>query len=132
MSLITPPKKIAERAQSTDGGMAGERAKLPIRSLIAYGEFLFRYRNIGFPLLAILLLAVFEPGRSRDIYREILVDMIGFAIAAAGQAIHIATLGTVWIRRGGHNNRPHADQLLTGGWYAHCRNPIYIGNLLII
>jgi protein-S-isoprenylcysteine O-methyltransferase Ste14/O-antigen ligase len=82
--------------------------------------------------MAILLLVAFEPGRSRTIGHEILTDLIGFALAAVGQAIHIATLGTAWIRRGGHNNRIYADRLLTSGWYAHCRNPIYVGNLLVI
>src|SRR4051794_1128367 len=106
--------------------------KFPAQFLITYGEFLFRYRNIGFPIVTILLLAAFEPGRSRTSYHEILTDLIGFALAAVGQAIHIATLGTAWIRRGGHNNQIHADRLITNGWYAHCRNPIYIGNFLVV
>ena len=37
---------------------------------IIYGEFLFRYRNIGFPIVAILLLVAFEPGRSRSAGHE--------------------------------------------------------------
>ena len=79
-----------------------------------------------------MLFAAFEPGRSRSVYHEILTDLIGFALAALGQAIHIATLGTAWIRRGGHNSKIHADRLITSGWYAHCRNPIYIGNFLVV
>ncbi len=121
-----------ERGQPIESSVLFATKKFPNQLLIAYGELLFRYRNIGFPIIAIALLAAFEPGRSRTTSREVLIDLIGLALAGAGQVIHVATLGTAWIRRGGHNNKVHADQLVTSGWYKHCRNPIYIGNLLIV
>ena len=129
---IIPLKENSERVQPIDSSIVVVREKFPTQFLIAYGNLLFRYRNIGFPIIAILLFAAFEPGRSRSVYHEILTDLIGFALAALGQAIHIATLSTAWIRRGGRDSKIHADRLITSGWYAHCRNPIYIGNFLVV
>ena len=129
---IIPLKENSERVQPIDSSIVVVREKFPTQFLIAYGNLLFRYRNIGFPIIAILLFAAFEPGRSRSVYHEILTDLIGFALAAFGQAIHIATLSTAWIRRGGRDSKIHADRLITSGWYAHCRNPIYIGNFLVV
>jgi hypothetical protein len=34
----------------------------------------------------------------------------------------------VYIQRGGKNRRPHADDLVTDGFFSVCRNPLYIGN----
>jgi protein-S-isoprenylcysteine O-methyltransferase Ste14 len=132
MDPVLPLKEIMERGQPIESSVIVVRDKSSNQFLISYGELLFRYRNIGFPIIAVLLLVAFEPGRSKTTYREILTDLIGFMLAGAGQVIHITTLGTAWIRRGGHNKEIHADRLIMSGWYTHCRNPIYIGNLLVV
>ncbi len=132
MDPILPLKETTVRVQPLESSVVIVRESFSTQFLIAYGKLLFRYRNIGFPIIAISLLMTFEPGRSKTTYHEILTDLLGFALAGAGQVIHIATLGAAWIRRGGHDNKIDADQLITSGGYTHCRNPIYVGNLLII
>ena len=41
-------------------------------------------------------------------------------------------LGLVYITRGGQNRQVWANSLVDGGMFAHSRNPLYVGNLLII
>jgi len=38
----------------------------------------------------------------------------------------------VYIMRGGRNRRVYAEELVTTGIFAHCRNPLYVGNILIL
>ncbi len=42
------------------------------------------------------------------------------------------TIGLVYIQRGGKNRRIHASKLVTEGIYSVCRNPMYLGNLLLL
>ena len=42
------------------------------------------------------------------------------------------TIGLVYIIRGGKNRRVYAKDLVTEGVYAHSRNPMYVGNVLIL
>ena len=41
-------------------------------------------------------------------------------------------VGFAYIKRGGKNRRIYADDLVTEGVYAHVRNPMYVGNFLIL
>jgi protein-S-isoprenylcysteine O-methyltransferase Ste14 len=96
--------------------------------MIAVGNFLFRYRNALFPLSCALLLL---PGR--PLFSDPMAAAgIGFAIAACGQCIRAATIGLRYIVRGGRGGRVYADDLITEGLYALCRNPMYVGNILIV
>lgn len=54
------------------------------------------------------------------------------AIAAAGIALDLAAMATM--RRARTNILPHrgADRLVTGGVFALSRNPIYLGNTLLL
>lgn len=56
----------------------------------------------------------------------------GIVVALIGQSIRIGTIGIDYIIRGGKNRRIYAEGLVTSGVYAHCRNPMYVGNLLIV
>jgi hypothetical protein len=38
----------------------------------------------------------------------------------------------VYIIRGGKDRRVYAEDLVTTGIFAHCRNPLYVGNILIL
>lgn len=101
---------------------------MPGRAFIALGNFLFRVRNGLFPLLVPLVLL---PGRplAAEPLRAVLA---GLLIAATGQLVRVATIGLRYIIRGGRNRRIYAEDLVTEGLYAHSRNPMYVGNLLIM
>lgn len=92
----------------------------------ALGNLLFRRRNILFPLL---LLAVFAAFPCRPAGAAPALAAIGFVVLALGQGLRVVTIGLDYIRRGGRNGRIHADRLVTGGVFAHCRNPMYTGNI---
>src|SRR5581483_667841 len=60
------------------------------------------------------------------------LDGLGLVVALTGQGLRAAVIGYAYIKRGGVNKRIHADQLVTEGLFAHARNPLYVGNLLIL
>jgi protein-S-isoprenylcysteine O-methyltransferase Ste14 len=96
--------------------------------LTAAGNFLFRYRNSLFPFACVLL---FLPGP--DLFADPLqAAAIGAVIAALGQLVRAATIGLRYVVRGGRGRRVYAEDLVTEGIYAHTRNPMYVGNLLIV
>ncbi|MBC7945761.1 MAG: isoprenylcysteine carboxylmethyltransferase family protein [Burkholderiales bacterium] len=97
-------------------------------TLVDVGNALFRWRNTLFPFACAL---VFLPGP------RVFADPIdalapGAAIAFLGQLVRSMTIGLRYIIRGGRNRRVYAEDLVTEGLYAHTRNPMYIGNLLIL
>lgn len=101
--------------------------------LVAYGNFLFRYRNSLFFVVLVALFAVFRPVAPRGSARlDEWLDLAGIAVSAFGQALRAAVIGFAYIKRGGVNKRIHADRLVTEGFFAHARNPLYDGNLLIL
>ena len=94
----------------------------------ALGSFLFHYREALFPFAC---LAVWLPGPRIFPYPLTAVG-VGLVIAVIGQLLRIATIGLEYIVRGGKNRRVYAEDLVTSGVYAHCRNPMYVGNMLIL
>jgi Phospholipid methyltransferase len=60
------------------------------------------------------------------------IDGAGFALSLAGQLLRVLVIGLVYITRGGQNRQIWANALVDRGIFAHCRNPLYLGNLLII
>jgi protein-S-isoprenylcysteine O-methyltransferase Ste14 len=100
---------------------------------IRYGNFLFKYRNVVFPLVLFILLFGFYPVQPMGNTNYSLgMDLFGFFISAMGEGIRIAVIGLAYIKRGGVNKRVYADTLVVEGIFAHCRNPLYLGNLLIL
>ena len=96
--------------------------------MVSLGNFFFRYRNGLFPLVYLLLLPRSAP--LLPSFRLALV--LGTAIALTGQLLRAVTMGLNHIRRSGKDRRVHATGLVQGGMYAHSRNPLYAGNLLIL
>ena len=97
-------------------------------SLVAVGNWLFRARNLLFPIaLALALL----PGPTL-FESPIRAIAAGACLATLGQAIRVCTIGLRYIIRGGRNRRVYAEDLVTDGVFAHTRNPMYVGNLLIL
>jgi len=96
--------------------------------MIAIGNFLFHFRNLLFPLFYV---ALFIP--SLGIFQSYKVAaLVGFAVCLVGQGIRILTIGLTYIIRGGSKRRIYAKDLVTTGMFAHCRNPLYIGNILVL
>jgi protein-S-isoprenylcysteine O-methyltransferase Ste14 len=96
--------------------------------MIKVGNFLFHYRNALFPLVYALL--VFKSPPVLADYGLALI--IGFMVACAGQLLRALTIGLEYIVRGGKNRRVYARNLVQGGLFAHCRNPLYLGNFIIL
>ena len=96
--------------------------------MVTLGNFLFRNRNGIFPLFYLML---FIP--SSEVFPNPVTAMIiGFSVTILGQLIRVITIGLVYIIRGGKDRRVYAEDLVTTGIFAHCRNPLYVGNILIL
>lgn len=96
--------------------------------MVQLGNFLFHYRNGLFPLAFLLLL-----WKGRPIFQDdLLAAAVGFSVAMAGQILRAATVGLAYIIRGGKKRQVYAESLVTEGLFSHCRNPLYVGNLLIL
>jgi protein-S-isoprenylcysteine O-methyltransferase Ste14 len=102
-------------------------------SFVRFGNFIFRFRNVLFPAVLLALFLAFRPhypGGSERL--DYLLDVVGLVIAASGQMLRILVIGSVYIIRGGRNRRVYAEDLVTEGFFAHSRNPLYLGNLLVL
>lgn len=101
--------------------------------LVGWGNVLFKLRDGLFPAVLVLLVVLSKPvwpgGSQRA---DDLLDLAGILIALAGQVLRAAVVGTVYIIRGGKDRKVYAEGLVTGGFFAHCRNPLYVGNVLIL
>ena len=100
---------------------------------IAVGQWFFRYRNALFPVLftacPLLLLRPRVMCDSPTIDHLLVVS--GVVIALVGEGVRLFTIGLDYIDRGGKNKQVWASRLVQTGMYAHTRNPMYLGNLLI-
>ncbi len=99
----------------------------------ALGHFVFRYRDYLAPVALALIVAcarssdfVVHPRATR------LLDVVGTGLLVAGLLIRIAVAGYGVVRRSGRDRRISASRLVTGGLYAHARNPLYVANVMIL
>lgn len=101
--------------------------------MISYGNFLFRHRNWVFPLVLVALFVGFPPVPAGGTPRaDAWLDAVGIAIVVAGLVVRGAVVGLAYIKRGGLQKKVYAADLVTDGMFAHCRNPLYVGNLLMV
>jgi len=99
--------------------------------MVKIGNFVFKYRNLLFPLLFFSLVFSVKPSlgsKSLENARYV----IGVMVALTGQTVRALTIGLAYIKRGGKNRKIYAKELVKEGIFAHCRNPLYLGNILII
>lgn len=121
-----------ENSNSTNQASPEVDRSLLSRFLTTSGNFFFRARDGLFPIIFVGLAIVTRPGEfSGNPTLGRIVIGIGFATALAGQCFRLAVIGFAYIQRGGKDGRIHADDLVIRGFYAHCRNPMYVGNFLI-
>lgn len=100
--------------------------------MIAIGRLFFRVRNALFPIVFILIAAASRPqpfgGNTR---LDAWSDALGLCIALAGQTLRAIVIGLAYIRRGGKDKKIYAETLVQDGFFAHSRNPLYVGNMLV-
>ena len=97
------------------------------------GRFVFRYRDY-LAVVAVLATIVLMPPVAflhRD-RLDLALDGVGLAVALTGQALRAVVIGLAYIKRGGRNKEITADRLVCEGVFAHSRNPLYLGNFLIV
>lgn len=97
------------------------------------GDFLFKYRNAVFPVVLIALFVSF-PTADQYLGKEMIEewkDVVAVAIALSGLTLRAAVIGYAYIKRGGLNKKVYAEDLVTRGFFELCRNPLYLGNILI-
>jgi len=101
--------------------------------VIRVGQLIFRFRDYLFPLALVVTAAVTEPVLPLGSERvDHWLDSMGLVVALLGQGCRLLAVGSVHnIRRSGRNKQFTADDLIQGGFFAHTRNPLYLGNLLI-
>ncbi len=96
-----------------------------------WGNFLFHTRNVLFPVLIAIVLFLWPPVAIDNVPGVYLMAM-GFAMIIVGQGLRILAIGLSYIVRGGRMRRIYAENLVTDGLFSHCRNPLYVGNILIV
>lgn len=103
--------------------------------MIAIGNFFFKYRNVLFIFLYLTLFIPSVPVFREDVLGDeyyVLPIVLGMLITVSGQLIRGLTIGLAYIVRGGRDKKVYADKLVTEGVFNHCRNPLYVGNILML
>jgi len=103
--------------------------------MISIGNFFFKYRN---NIFLFFYLALFIP--SWPVFSETNAGtgyfwwpfIFGLFITFSGQAIRAISIGLAYIIRGGKDKKVYAEDLVTQGMFNHCRNPLYVGNILML
>lgn len=100
---------------------------------IRIGDFFFKHRNKLFPLMLAVMFLCFVPPASYfgSAHLADIKDYVAIAITASGLLMRATVIGFAYIKRGGLNKQVYADTLVTEGFFALCRNPLYVGNMLI-
>jgi len=102
-------------------------------SIIRIGDWFFKYRNVAFPVMLVALFTTLPP---RPFMGSPVIDawtdMLGLLLALMGSALRAWVIGLAYIKRGGLDKKVHADTLVSSGMFAVCRNPLYVGNALVL
>lgn len=103
--------------------------------MIRIGNFFFKYRNWLFIILYLLLFVPSPALFSENVFGVHYFYwplVIGLLVTVTGQLIRGATIGLAYIIRGGKGGKVYAEELVTNGIFSHCRNPLYVGNILML
>jgi protein-S-isoprenylcysteine O-methyltransferase Ste14 len=116
----------------------GVFAMLLGRQLEVQGDFLFRWRGLlPYLLLPLAALAMAQSGtgleQSMGEYAVEAVDALALTTALLGLTVRVVTVGFVPKGTSGRNTiHQRADTLNTTGLYSCVRNPLYLGNFLVV
>ncbi|MBL7696967.1 MAG: hypothetical protein JNK79_02375 [Chitinophagaceae bacterium] len=103
--------------------------------MIRVGKFFFKYRNWLFIVLYLLLFVPSPTLFSIKYFGNnfyIIPLSLGLFTTVCGQLIRGLTIGLAYIIRGGKDGKVYAERLVTEGMFYHCRNPLYVGNILML
>lgn len=103
--------------------------------MIAIGNFFFKYRNNLFIILYLLLFLPSPPIFSQEQFGAhyyLYPVILGLLVTFSGEIIRGITIGLAYIIRGGRDKKVYAETLVTEGIFRHCRNPLYVGNILML
>ena len=101
--------------------------------MIAIGNFLFRFRNQLFPAVIVVLFLLMPPA-ALVLDNPVLTlakDAAAILIILAGLVLRATVVGYKYIQRGGLKKKVYAKDLVTEGMFGVCRNPLYVGNMLL-
>ena len=102
------------------------------RWMVRAGSFFFRYRNGLFPVTYGLSALLLKPRVILHPAIDHLLGLLGIAVTLAGELVRLTTIGFEYIERGGKNKQVYASRLVQSGIYSLTRNPMYLGNVLIV
>ena len=120
-------------AMTTPGNPAAEPA-VPEKSLaVRIGDWFFWSRNVTFPAMLLVMFALFKPANTQfgSHNAEIAMDIFAALVVLSGLTLRFATIGWAYIDRGGRKKKVYASKLVSEGYFALSRNPLYLGNMLI-
>ena len=103
--------------------------------MISIGNFFFKYRNNLFIFLYLLLFVPSWPIFSAEKFGPdyyLIPIVFGLLVTFSGEIIRGITIGLAYIIRGGKDKKVYAEKLVTEGIFRHCRNPLYVGNILML
>jgi protein-S-isoprenylcysteine O-methyltransferase Ste14 len=103
------------------------------RFLVQAGQSFFKVRDALFPVVFFGLALASRPrlaGGSRKL--DAILDLVGIGVALSGQLLRAMVIGFAYVRRGGKDKQIYAESLQQEGFFAHCRNPLYLGNFLAL
>ena len=102
-------------------------------AMIGIGNFFFKYRNQLFPVIIVALFLLAPPPEQMlgSATAERAKSIAGILLIVAGLGLRATVIGYAYIQRGGLHKRVYAKDLVTEGMFGVCRNPLYVGNILI-
>ncbi len=102
--------------------------------MVRLGHFLFLFRDYLFSIAFLLVLLMTRPALPFGSEGgNVILNGLGIFVAFLGQAYRLLTAGCVDnIRRRGRRRQMGAVRVIRDGMFAHSRNPLYLGNVLII
>lgn len=98
-------------------------------TMIALGRLVFYHRNWLFLALFVAVFVAYPPLAPGP--GETMLDYLGGLAIVTGLAVRALVIGVTPVPREGTAKRVDADALKTEGLFAVCRNPLYVGNVLI-
>jgi protein-S-isoprenylcysteine O-methyltransferase Ste14 len=103
------------------------------RFLIRSGQLFFKIRDGLFPAVFFGLAFLSRPRMAGGSpHTDAMLDVVGIAVALSGQLLRALVIGFAYVKRGGLNKQIYAKTLQQQGFFAHCRNPLYLGNFLAL